>query len=111
MCLRHGALAQTRNEDPFGLLASTRIAPFTRAAPLCDPLRFGCADQAAFSLMAGESCRAMAHMKATNSGAIAVTTTLACLPRALSQRNLLHSRSYAFQAISRMGCGTACWRC
>ncbi len=48
---------------------------------------------------------AMAHMKAASSRAMAVTTTLGCLPRAIMRRKRLQSRSCAFQAMSWMGLG------
>ena len=37
--------------------------------------------------------RAMAHMNAASSRAMAVTTTLGFLPRAVRRRNLLHNRT------------------
>jgi hypothetical protein len=43
---------------------------------------------------------AMAHMKAASSLAIAVTTALRLLPFATSLRNLAHSRTWHFQAMS-----------
>jgi hypothetical protein len=47
-------------------------------------------------------CLAMAHMNPINSRAIATTTWLACLPRALSRRYRLHSLTWAFQLMSWM---------
>jgi hypothetical protein len=41
----------------------------------------------------------MAHMKAANSLAIAVVVTWVGLPLAISRRYLVHSRTWAFQAI------------
>lgn len=54
---------------------------------------------------------AIAHMKAASSRAIAVTTTLGCLPRVSSFWKRLHSRTCARQAIARTGSGRSCWRC
>jgi hypothetical protein len=51
--------------------------------------------------------RAMAQMKAASSRAIAVTTTVDFLPAFDNLRNRLHSRTCAFQAISRAGLGAA----
>jgi len=47
----------------------------------------------------------MAHMNAASSRAMAVTTTLGCLPRLLRRRNLPHSRTCAFQPIVDRGAG------
>ena len=46
-----------------------------------------------------ETSRAMAHMNASISLAIAVTTTLPFFPREVSRRNRLHNRTWAFQPI------------
>ena len=43
---------------------------------------------------------AIAHMKAMSSRAIAVTTTLGCVPRPTSRRTRLHSRTCAFHPRS-----------
>lgn len=51
--------------------------------------------------------RLMAQMKAASSRAIAVATTVDFLPLRDSARNLLHSLTCAFQAISRAARGAA----
>ena len=48
---------------------------------------------------------AMAHMKATSSRAIAVTTMLACLPWEVRRRKRLQSRTCNFQPMSRTDFG------
>src|SRR5262245_608610 len=55
----------------------------------------------------GATSRAMAQMKAASSRAMAVATTVDFLPLRDSLRNRLHSRTWAFQAISRAGLGAA----
>ena len=43
---------------------------------------------------------AIAHMNAISSRAMAVTATFGCLPRAVSRRKRLHSRTCAFQPMA-----------
>ena len=54
--------------------------------------------------------RAISHIKATSSRAIATTTTWVAFPRALSLLYRVHNRSCAFQAICRISCGRPSWR-
>ena len=49
---------------------------------------------------------AIAHMKAMSSRAMAVTATLASLPRETRRRNRAHSRTWAFHEIAWMGAGS-----
>src|SRR5919108_3986861 len=53
-----------------------------------------------------ETCLAMAHIKPASSRAMATTTWLACLPRAIRYRKRLHSRTWAFQPMSWIGFGS-----
>jgi hypothetical protein len=53
---------------------------------------------------------AMAHMKAASSLAIAVTTALRLLPFAINRRNLAHSRTWHFQAMSLISWLKPSWR-
>ena len=53
---------------------------------------------------------AMAHMKAASSLAIAVTTVLRLLPFAINRRNLAHSLTWHFQAISLTSWLRPSWR-
>ena len=54
--------------------------------------------------------RAISHIKATSSRAIATTTTWVAFPRALSLLYRVHNRSCAFQAICKMSLGRPSWR-
>ena len=53
----------------------------------------------AFSYALASTCRAIAHIKATSSRAIATTTTCAGFLLARIFLNRVHKRSWAFQAI------------
>ena len=80
------------------LVTLTRVAP-TGAAPLPRPCR---GSRGAGYAVMGTSL-AMAHMKAASSRAMAVTTTLGCLPRATRRWKRLQRRTWAFQAMSWTG--------
>ena len=80
------------------LVTLTRVAP-TGATPLPRPCRGS--RGAGYEVM-GTSL-AMAHMKAASSRAMAVTTTLGCLPRVTRRRKRLQRRTWAFQAMSWTG--------
>jgi hypothetical protein len=57
------------------------------------------------------TCWAIAHIKPTSSRARATTTWLACFPRAIRRRTRWHSRTGAFQLLSRMAVGWGASRC
>ena len=62
-------------------------------------------------VVASGTSLAIAHMNAMSSRAIAVTATFGCLPRAVSRRKRLQSRTCAFQPRSCSGFGRASIRC
>ena len=70
------------------LLTLSRVAPNRGRASCLIPFSLGFSPQALIF-----TSRAMAHMKARSSRAIAVTMMLGCLPRALSRRKRLQSRT------------------
>ena len=63
----------------------------TGAAPL--PRSLSYVTTVAEPAAGSSTCRAIDHMKATSSRAMAVTTTLGYFPCAISLRNRLHSRT------------------
>src|SRR5207249_6954384 len=101
-----------------GLVTRSKIAPKTGAAspPVArGPDQQGCApDSLRVRYTATGTVRAIAHAHAAISRAIATTTSLTWLPRALNSRYRLHSRSWAFHAMARTSVGTfsrRSWRC
>jgi hypothetical protein len=60
----------------------------------------------AFSQSLSGTSLAMAHMKARISRATAVTAMLGCLPREVSRRKRLQSRSWALRLMSWIGRGS-----
>ena len=77
------------------LLTLSRVAPNRGRASCLIALSVSSSLQAS-----SRTSRAMAHMKASSSRAIAVTMMLGCLARALRRRKRLHSLTCAFQAMS-----------
>ena len=83
------------------LVTPSRVAP-TGAAPLPRP----CHGRRRSGHAVMGTSRAMAHMKAASSRAMAVTTTLGCLPLVTRRRKRLQRRTWAFQAMSWIGWGS-----
>jgi hypothetical protein len=96
-----GACLTRGTRMPAGLVTPPRVTPHRGGASShgpWNPLR---------RLLSGVTgtCLAMAQLKPASSRAMATTTWVACVPRAIKRRTRLHRRTCAFQLMSWMGFG------